>query len=157
MVTMRTEGEWTKETFVEHFKPLEERIKQIDNQLPELQADIDFLKIQHYSSDTVLSDAKDLYSRWNDLTFEDRRTIVEVITDVINVGKEDIHIKLSYIPAKQAHTAAPTQSTKYDQNAVKKQSDLQVGGSITTSMALAEIYSRKFLLRLILLDFTFTF
>jgi hypothetical protein len=60
---------------------------QIDNQLPEIMAKIDFLKIQHYYGDTVLSDAKDLYRRWNDLTFEDKRTIVEVITDVITVGK----------------------------------------------------------------------
>ena len=120
MVTMRIEGEWSKETFIEHFKPIEERMKQIDNQLPEIEAEIDFLKMQHYSSDTVLSDAKDLYSRWNDLAFEDKRTIVEVITDVITVGKEDIHIKLSYIPTK-AQTAEPTQSTKSNQNPVKKQ------------------------------------
>lgn len=121
MVNMRVNGEWNKETFVEHFKPIEERMKQIDNQLPEIEADIDFLRMQHYSSDTVLSDAKDLYSRWNDLTFEDKRTIVEVITDVITIGKEDIHIRLSYIPSKQAHTAAPTLDTNTNQNPVKGQ------------------------------------
>jgi hypothetical protein len=30
MVKMRIAGEWNKETFVEHFKPIEERIMQID-------------------------------------------------------------------------------------------------------------------------------
>jgi hypothetical protein len=122
MINMRVGGEWSKETFIEHFKPLEERTMQIDNQLPEMEAEIDFIKIQHYSSDTVLSDAKDLYSRWNDLTFEDKRTIVEAITDVITIGKEDINIKLSYIPTKQAHTAEPTQTAKAAQNPVKRQS-----------------------------------
>ena len=133
MVNMRVAGEWNRETFIEHFKPLEERIMQIDNQLPEIEAEIDFLKIQHYSSDTVLSDAKDLYSRWDDLIFEDRRTIVEVITDVITIGKEDINIKLSYIPTKNTNANTNTrgadaplntktsQLTKSNQNPVKKQ------------------------------------
>ena len=123
MVKMRIAGEWSKEMFVEHFRPLEERMMQIDNQLPEIEAEIDFLKMQHYSSDTVLSDAKDLYSQWDSLSFDDKRTIVEVITDVITVGKEDIHIKMSYIPTKQAQAAAPTQLSNTIQNPVKGQHD----------------------------------
>ena len=121
-----------------HFKPIEERIMQIDNQLPELEAEIDFMKIQHMSGDVVLSDAKDLYSRWDSLTFEDKRTIVEVITDVITIGKEDIHIKLSYIPTKNTNTRAadaalkaePNQKANTNQNPVKKQHDLQVGDKV---------------------------
>ena len=121
MVNMRVAGEWSKDMFIEHFKPLEERLKQIDNQLPELEAEIDFLKIQQYSSDTVLSDAKDLYSRWEDLNYEEKRTIVEVITDKISIGKEDIHIKLSYIPTKQQETTNQNNNIKQLQNPVKKQ------------------------------------
>lgn len=128
MVNMRLNNEWSKEMFIEHFVPVEERLKQIDNQLPEIEAEIDFLKVQHYSGDTVLSEAKDLYSQWDILTFEDKRTIVEIITDVIIVGKEDINIKLSYIPTKKTHTAAPTQknnSNSNTQNPVKSQHDLK--------------------------------
>jgi site-specific DNA recombinase len=125
MVNMRINGEWSKDMFIEHFKPLEERMIQIDNQLPEIMAEIDFLKMQHYSSDTVLAEAWDLYSQWDNLEYEDKRTIIEVITDVIIVGKEDINIKLSYIPTKQAHTAAPTQNKKepssYSKNPVNSQ------------------------------------
>jgi hypothetical protein len=51
------------------------------------------------------------------MEFEDKRTIVEIITDVISVGKEDIHIKLSYLPTKNvnAHTRgadAPLDTTE---------------------------------------------
>jgi hypothetical protein len=76
---------------------------QIDNQLPELEAEIDFMRIQHRSADAVLYEARDLYSRWDLMEFEDKRTIVEIITDVIRVGKEDIHIKLSYLLTKNAN------------------------------------------------------
>jgi site-specific DNA recombinase len=109
MVKMRVAGEWSKEMFIEHFKPLEERIMQLDNQMPELEAEIDFMKIQHRSSDVVLSEARDLYSRWDLLEFEEKRTIVEIITDVITVGKQDINMKLSYMPIK--NTNANTRGT----------------------------------------------
>jgi len=99
LVNMRLNGEITKENFILHHKPLEERMGQLDAQIPELQASVDFLKIQYLSSDTVLQGAKDLYTRWPDISFENKRTIVEVITDKITVGTEDINIKLSYLPS----------------------------------------------------------
>src|SRR4030042_894098 len=62
-----------------HYKPLEERLKQIDGQIPEIQGEIDFLKIQYLSSDQIFNEAKDLYSRWPELTPEEKRKIVENI------------------------------------------------------------------------------
>lgn len=99
LVNMRLNGEMTKENFMMHHKPLEERMVQLDTQLPDLQASVDFLKIQHLSSDTVLQGAKDLYSQWPELPFEQKRTIVEVITDKITVGAEDVHLQLAYLPS----------------------------------------------------------
>ncbi|MGA3014297.1 MAG: recombinase family protein [Bacteroidales bacterium] len=99
LVSMRLSGELSKESFPKHYQPLEERLNQIENQLPELMAEVDFLKIQTMSSDTILRDAKDLYERWPQMPFEEKRTIIEVITENITVGKEDIAIKLSYIPS----------------------------------------------------------
>jgi site-specific DNA recombinase len=99
LVQMRLNGELTKETFPQHYKPLEERFLQIDNQIPEIQAEVDFLKIQSLSSDTVLKEAKDLYYQWKSIPFEEKRTIVEVITDKIVVGKDEISFSLSYLPS----------------------------------------------------------
>ena len=106
----------------------------MNNQLPELQAEIDFLKIQYRSSDVVLSDANDLYAHWGTLDFEAKRTIVETIKDKISVGKEDIHIKLSYIPSKHTNANtrgadAPLQNEQKPQsvsnkNQVKRQSNV---------------------------------
>lgn len=99
LVNMRLNGEMTRDSFVPHYKPLEERMEQLNKQMPELQANIDFLKIQHLSSDTVLQGAKDLYNQWPLLAFDEKRAIVEIITEKITVGAEDIHISLSYLPA----------------------------------------------------------
>jgi site-specific DNA recombinase len=99
LVAMRLNGEMPRESFPRHYKPLEERLTQIKKQLPELQAEVDFLKIQYLSSDSVIREAKNLYDRWPTLPFEEKRTIVEVITDKITVGKEDISFSLSYLPS----------------------------------------------------------
>lgn len=127
MVNMRVAGEWTKDVFVEHFRPLEERIIQIDNQLPELQAEVDFLKIQYYSGDTVFTNARDLYKQWDTYEFEHKRTIVELITQSIIVGKEDVEINLSHLPTNSPKAAEPhpptTNNTPNSQNPVKKHTD----------------------------------
>ncbi len=101
LVDMRINHGLSRELFEDYVKPIEERYGQLTGQLPELEAEIDFLKIQHCSGDVVLQDAKDLYSQWSTLPFEDKRTIVETITDVIVIGQEDINIKLSYLPTPQ--------------------------------------------------------
>lgn len=98
LLTLRLEGDMSKDLFPIHYKPLEERYLQVEDQIPEIEAEIDFLKIQQLSSDTVQSDAKNLFDQWENLPFEEKRTIVETLTERITVDKEDIAIKLSYIP-----------------------------------------------------------
>jgi site-specific DNA recombinase len=78
--------------------PLSERKGQINDQIPELQGEIDFLKIQFLSSDQILADAKDLYTRWPELTPDDKRTIADTITEKISIGENDIQINLQYLP-----------------------------------------------------------
>jgi site-specific DNA recombinase len=90
--------EITMESFGKRYRPLEERLKQIDHQIPELQGEIDFLKIQYISSDQILNEAKDLYSRWPELNSNEKRKIIENITEKIVVGTDDITINLCYIP-----------------------------------------------------------
>lgn len=84
--------------FGERYRPLEERIAQMQDQIPELQAEIDFLRIQYLSSDQVLQEARDLYARWPQLAFEDKRAIVENITEQITIGKDEVAINLCYLP-----------------------------------------------------------
>lgn len=91
-------------TYGSQFRPLEERVRQIEDQIPELQGEIDFLKIQYLSSDRILFEARDLYTRWPQLASEEKRQIVENITDKILVGKEDISINLCYLPISSENT-----------------------------------------------------
>lgn len=98
LVDLRLIGELNTETLAPLLKPLEIQVKQLEEQLPELEAEVDFLKIEYLSSETVLDGAKDLFNNWAGMPLEEKRNIVELITNSITIGKSDINISLSYLP-----------------------------------------------------------
>lgn len=80
------------------YSPLEERQKQIENEIPRLQSEIDLLKIDNISSAEIHSEARDLESRWPTLTFDEQRQIVETITQDIQIKDDEVTIKFHYLP-----------------------------------------------------------
>ena len=89
----------SSEGFGKRNHPLEERAKQIEDEIPRLQAEVDVLKITLLSSDENLNAARDLYGQWPTLSFEDKRKIVENIVERISVGDSEISIELYYLPS----------------------------------------------------------
>jgi acyl-CoA reductase-like NAD-dependent aldehyde dehydrogenase len=87
------------EGFGRIYRPLEERKHQLDDELPRLQAELDVLKIRLVSQDDILSQAQDLYTRWPELTPEERRRIVEAIVDRVAVGPNEVQIALAFTPS----------------------------------------------------------
>jgi site-specific DNA recombinase len=97
-----------KRGFAARHTPLADRLHQLDEEIPKGQAEIDVLKIAHLSQEEIVTEARDLYSRWEGLPKDEKRRIVEAITENITVGKEDIEIALYYAPsapASQSHSA----------------------------------------------------
>lgn len=96
--------QFSVEGFGRQYRPLEERLKQIEEELPRLQGEVDFRKIQMLSQDEILSEARDLYSRWPALAPEERGQIVEAIVEKIVIGKGEVEIHLAYLPVSEAIT-----------------------------------------------------
>jgi site-specific DNA recombinase len=90
-----------KDDFAPRYRPLTERLKQIEEELPALQASIDVMKISQLSEAEVRSAATNLYDRWTNLPFEDKRQVVEAITDKIVIAQEDIDISFLYAPTSE--------------------------------------------------------
>jgi hypothetical protein len=88
-----------KDGFGRHYQPLEDRLKQVEAQIPEAQGEIDFLKIQLMSGDQIISEARDIHSRWTTLAADEKRRIAETITEQIVVGQDDVSINLCYLPS----------------------------------------------------------
>ncbi len=97
------------------YKPLEERLKQLKDQFPRLEGEIDYLKSRYLSKDEILHEAKDLYSRWPKLDREEKRQIIENITEKITIGQKDITIDLCYLPSA-SEIVAKRQRSRRDSN-----------------------------------------
>ncbi|MEO0474151.1 MAG: hypothetical protein AAF206_31370, partial [Bacteroidota bacterium] len=91
-----------KADFTKYYTPLAERHTQIEQSLPTLLGEIDYLRNHYHSQDQVLAEAKDLYHQWSELTFSDKREIIETLTESIIIGKDDLEINLHYIPSQAA-------------------------------------------------------
>jgi len=98
------DGELAPDGFGRFFRPLEEREKQLEADVPRLQAELDALKINRLSTEEIIAEATDLYGRWPHLSFEDKRRIVESITEKIVIGKDDVSISLCYLPSSEELT-----------------------------------------------------
>lgn len=98
LIKLHGKGELPDKGFGRHYQPLEDRLHQLESSVPELQGEIDFLKIQSYSAADVVAGAQDLYSHWGDFEPAEKRQIIENITEGITIGNEEITINLSYKP-----------------------------------------------------------
>jgi site-specific DNA recombinase len=92
-------GQIAKDRFGSYYSPLDVQLKQIENTIHEVQAEIDFLKIEYLNGDTVITEAKNLYDRWTTLQSDAKRQIVEQITERITIAGDEIKFKFSYNPA----------------------------------------------------------
>ena len=88
----------SKEAFGGRFFSLDERRKQLDEEMPRLEAQIDVMKISRLSREEMMQGAETLYERWPSLPFEEKRGIVESITEQITIGDGDVDISLLYLP-----------------------------------------------------------
>jgi site-specific DNA recombinase len=80
------------------YYPLAERLRQLDDEIPAAQAELDVMRIGRLSEEEIFTGAKDLYDRWTKLPDDEKRAIIEAITEKIVIGKDEIEINLCYTP-----------------------------------------------------------
>lgn len=95
------EGQITAQGFGDFYKPAEVRLNQLVSELPKLQAEVDFLKVNKLSADDILHEAGSLYDRWPKLPSDDKRKIVECLIEKIVIGDGEIDITLSHLPSSE--------------------------------------------------------
>lgn len=98
------DGQIPLESFGAYHKPLEARLRELQDELPKLQAELAHLDISGVSADEVVREATHLYSRWPSLGIDEKRKIVESIAEKVTVGTDEIEISLSYLPSSEELT-----------------------------------------------------
>ncbi|MET0272053.1 MAG: recombinase family protein [Phenylobacterium sp.] len=91
-------GEVAKEDFGRHHKPLSERHRQLSDELPRLQAELDVMRISAASQEEAIIGARTLTEGWSSLTAPQKRQMIEATTKRIIIGKEEIEIDLLSLP-----------------------------------------------------------
>ena len=106
-----SDGGLTADGFARFYRPLEQRQKQLDDEVPRLQAELDLLKVNQMSTDKVVTEAKDLYEKWPQLTRPEKRRVIESITEKIVISTDDeLSISLCYL------TSFNEELTKWQRN-----------------------------------------
>ena len=104
------DGQIDQRGFGSKYEPIKARLSSLDEEIPTLQAGLDAAKISRLSRAEVMHEAKDLHSRWPSLDRQERRAIVEAITEEIIVGVDEVTISLlSCSPPKGSHNATREQ------------------------------------------------
>ncbi|TGY88229.1 recombinase family protein [Marinicauda algicola] len=110
------------ERFGELDKAAEARLRDINVGIASLEGEIAALEVTGASSEDVIQSAQDLYSRWDDLSYEQKRSVIETIVEEIVIGEQEIAIHLHYVP----HPSPPSGD---DGNDMKKALSLLPSGS----------------------------
>lgn len=105
-----SDGALSKGDFKLHHQPLSERRKQLDDEVPRMQAELDVLRINLISRAEALGEARALSAQWPELPFEEKRQIIETITDRVVIGKEDVEITLLHVVSESPEERHRTQT-----------------------------------------------
>jgi site-specific DNA recombinase len=87
--------------FRDLYAPAEERLNQLQAELPKLEAEVDFLKVNKLSADDILHEANSLYDQWPKMPVESKRKIAESLVEKIVIGEGEIDITFSYLPSSE--------------------------------------------------------
>jgi len=89
----------TVEQFKELYQPLDARKKQIEASIPKVEAELDILNVDQFSTEQIMAEGLDFHSRWPKMNQDERRKIIELLVKNIVIGDGEITLNLSYLPS----------------------------------------------------------
>lgn len=92
------------ESFGKYHKPLEERLRQLQEEYARLEAEFAHIKIHDVSADQVLHEARHLYGRWLKMPIQEKRRVVQSIVERITIGKDKIEINFTQLTSSEEIT-----------------------------------------------------
>ena len=111
ILLLHAEGKIATEAFHSYHQKPYEQLQQIESSIQELEQDISINKVSEKSTNEVLELAKNLFEKWNTLSHQQKREVIETITEKIIIGKEEIDINLyKILPESESHPFLESQT-----------------------------------------------
>jgi site-specific DNA recombinase len=82
-------------------KPAEARLGQLQLELPKLEAEVDFMRVNKLSADDVMHESTTMYEQWPTLPIEDKRKVMEALVEKVTIGNGEIDITFSCVPSSE--------------------------------------------------------
>ena len=93
------QGGLTVEQFKSRYQPLDLRKKQLEEEVPRVEAELDVLKVDGLSEEEIMAELIHVHSRWPTMGIEERRRLVDLLLEKIVVTRaSEIHFDLFYVP-----------------------------------------------------------
>lgn len=87
-----------RSTFTERFLPLKERKENIQEEIPRIQAELDYLETSSISKDYLIEQATTFASMWPVLNYTEKTKLIDEMVEKIEVQNDTLHFTLNYIP-----------------------------------------------------------
>lgn len=88
--------------------PLEERLVQLQTQIPTLQGTVDAIQQKTLSSQKIVEETGWLHQNWDKLKKDEQLKIIETITQQIVVDENEVELHLHYLPFVQSNKKPTT-------------------------------------------------
>jgi site-specific DNA recombinase len=90
--------------FKQRYQPLDARKLQLEEEMPRVEAELALLKVDGLTSEYIMAEATDLHARWPKMAPDEKRKIVELLTQTIVIAKDGISLNLYYLPGFEEMT-----------------------------------------------------
>ena len=111
ILLLHAEGKIATEAFHTYHQKPYEQLQQVEASIAELERDISYDSVAEKSTNEILTLAKNLFEKWEDLTHEQKREVIETITEKIIIGKDEIDINLyKILPDSESHPFLESQT-----------------------------------------------
>jgi len=105
LLDLHLQGQIETQSFKRYHQKPHKRLLQINETIAELEGELISFSSKEESTNLIIEEAKNLYDKWSILAKDQKRNIIEAITDKIIIGNQDITINLykilpdGYIPS----------------------------------------------------------
>jgi site-specific DNA recombinase len=91
-----------RSTFTERFLPLKERKENIQEEIPRIQAELDYLETSSISKDYLIEQATTFASMWPVLNYTEKTKLIDELVEKIEIQNDTLHFTLTYTPPFRA-------------------------------------------------------